>query len=755
MILRRSIPALLSFYLFQTAHAQIKVIGVQGDAELIRARGGAESTQLVGGEEVSEKDRIITGMDSAVQLQFGGNSVVVVKELTDFKVGEFAQDEDSARTRLWLKAGEVSAEVNPNKSGQSDFSVKTPTATCSVRGTGIDVAHAGGQTQQRTRHGAALFFSDSGRSMNNANQGATAEADGEFTTQSDQDLQEAVVTSLPSGASDGEEQAVENNGPQSNSGGAAPGDDAGAGASNDGLTNLVETVNQEVFDEIIGNNDLPLPDPDDPGRDVLAQLQARTGPGGGTESDIPGAPVGPDEFSALSLPVSSSLIVGATSTPVTHFVGKGSNAANEGLFRTVNGTITPLYFVGDSKTPFGQGGPITFDHFDFDGSFTADEPVLDSSDGNIVAFQATFDGSHKGIFVHDGDPGTGVLKVMVDNRGTHGQNFSTISNHFSLDGFIVNQPEVAFVGGDDSLVNEKIFFSKGVSDPCNPAFHEFGVSEQDAGFRASTSGSAFRDLSYRISDQGGGILRREVAFVADIAGGGGNEQGVFLQGINQDTSRASDPTMNNGFTNFESPTTIATTMQAIPDGAGVDRAGSSFDAFRSASISRNLDMNPGEVAFIGDGTLVNPGDFEGIFTTVGTAPGVTAVVDTASTYTISGFNSGSSFQFDHFDAVSFDSGIVSFSASLGGGSSGKGLFSAPLNADGTRADLLLNAATGDILATGNPNADGAINGITLGVNGADGAASALITVDAPPIGGGTDFTGIYQGGVPQGSPAIP
>src|SRR3990172_4170292 len=37
--------------------------------------------------------------------------------------------------RLWLKAGEVSAQVNPNKAGSSDFAVKMPTATASVRGT--------------------------------------------------------------------------------------------------------------------------------------------------------------------------------------------------------------------------------------------------------------------------------------------------------------------------------------------------------------------------------------------------------------------------------------------------------------------------------------------------------------------------------------------------------------------------------------------------------------------------------------------
>lgn len=780
MILRRALPTLLTLSLLQTAHAQIKVIAVEGDAELIRARGGAQSSRLVGGEEVSEKDRIITGMDSAVQLQFGGNSVVVVKELTDFKVGEFAQGEDSARTRLWLKAGEVSAEVNPNKSGASDFSVQTPTATCSVRGTGIDVAHANGQTQQRTRHGSAMFESAFGRILNNADMGAEADhEDGEFRSQSDQNLENAVVGSLPDGASDGEEDAVDSGGPHSNSGGAAPGDDAGAGASNDNLTGFVEEVNEDVFDELFGNNDLPdLPDPNDPDGGVgiltLVQLQARTGDPNTPGTIMPGTPpAGPDTFKNFSLPASSSAFDPCNPTlPVqyAYFVAEGTKANNQGLFRSNGGVVEPIFYKG-SPVFDPIVGTITFTGFDFDNQFTSpDEPVLDSSDGKIVAFQGTFEEAaspgvpRKGIFVHDGDPGTGTVRVMVDDRpGTHGRTFTSISNHFSLDGFLINQPEVAFVGNEGG--NDKVYFSKGFTNPGfspEQAINVIGVGVNDAnGFQADpNSGTSFRDLSYRISgnnsDPNNPIVRREVAFVGytdpDLDGPASIGAGVFLAGLDQNQALRGMP--GNGFAAFEPAQMIAHAGNAIPDSTGAAIAGSAFEDFRSVSISRNLGMHPGKVAFIGEGTIPS-GNFQGIFTNVGA--NLTAVVDTNSSYTLAGFNGGDTFKFAHFDAVTFDGGIPAFSALVNsptGDPLGSGLFNAPVDSNGRLVSLGALAGSGDIIATTNPAGNGTVISATLGINGADGAAAAQLLVDTPAVGD-PDFIGIYQGGSPTGGPAIP
>ena len=116
---------------------RIVVWHIKGDdAELIRA--GQEDTPipLVYGQELSVSDRIYTGMDTKVIIHFfANNSKVTIEELTDIKIAAFLVNTDIVRTRLWLKAGEISASIYRKSTVRSDFFVKTPTATASVRGT--------------------------------------------------------------------------------------------------------------------------------------------------------------------------------------------------------------------------------------------------------------------------------------------------------------------------------------------------------------------------------------------------------------------------------------------------------------------------------------------------------------------------------------------------------------------------------------------------------------------------------------------
>jgi sugar lactone lactonase YvrE len=119
----------------------IMVTNVIGEGELLVQ--GHENTPipLSGGEFVKPSDRIYTGIDSSVTLLFSDNSTVVIRELTDVQVGAFTSGADGVRTRLWLKAGEVNAKLNHGGAVRSDFQIKTPTATCSVRGTEFTVEY--------------------------------------------------------------------------------------------------------------------------------------------------------------------------------------------------------------------------------------------------------------------------------------------------------------------------------------------------------------------------------------------------------------------------------------------------------------------------------------------------------------------------------------------------------------------------------------------------------------------------------------
>lgn len=110
---------------------------VVGEVEVIRAGGGTEpltSTTLL-----RSGDRLVTGMDSSVQVALPDGSVVVVRELTDIQLQELTAGKDAVRTRLWLKAGEVSADVKPRRAATADFSCRLPTAMCGVRGTSFSL----------------------------------------------------------------------------------------------------------------------------------------------------------------------------------------------------------------------------------------------------------------------------------------------------------------------------------------------------------------------------------------------------------------------------------------------------------------------------------------------------------------------------------------------------------------------------------------------------------------------------------------
>lgn len=116
-----------------------KIVGLTGDPELHRPNG--EQVTLEAGMTVREGDSIVTGLDSTVTLSFRDEDIVEVKEATSVTIRELTQSEAEKRTRLWMKAGEVSVEVNPNQAPRSDYAVKTAIATASVRGTKFSVKH--------------------------------------------------------------------------------------------------------------------------------------------------------------------------------------------------------------------------------------------------------------------------------------------------------------------------------------------------------------------------------------------------------------------------------------------------------------------------------------------------------------------------------------------------------------------------------------------------------------------------------------
>lgn len=118
---------------------RVEVLAVTGEVELSPGGDDSRAYELKPGDRINRWDRIVTGLDSSVKLRFEDGTVVDVSELTDMKVLCFIDAGAAIQTIIWMRGGEVSATVNRAEERPSSFDVKTPTATCGVRGTKFTV----------------------------------------------------------------------------------------------------------------------------------------------------------------------------------------------------------------------------------------------------------------------------------------------------------------------------------------------------------------------------------------------------------------------------------------------------------------------------------------------------------------------------------------------------------------------------------------------------------------------------------------
>lgn len=89
------------------------------------------------GMALAKNTAISTGFKSVAVLTLG-SSVLTVKPLTKLSLEDIVRQQGSEQVKLYLSAGRVKAAVAAPAGGTTDFSVKSPSATASVRGTGFD-----------------------------------------------------------------------------------------------------------------------------------------------------------------------------------------------------------------------------------------------------------------------------------------------------------------------------------------------------------------------------------------------------------------------------------------------------------------------------------------------------------------------------------------------------------------------------------------------------------------------------------------
>ncbi len=156
--MKRIFLAVLALLAAATAFPQTAVFKeLSGKVEYQLA--GKEWRPANAGTEVPTGTMISTGFKSMALIALG-NASVLVKPLTRLTIDQIVRVEGSEAAKLFLIAGRVRAEVTPESGKKIDFSVRSSTATASVRGSGFDFD---GLNLERV-HGRIHFVSRIGQS---------------------------------------------------------------------------------------------------------------------------------------------------------------------------------------------------------------------------------------------------------------------------------------------------------------------------------------------------------------------------------------------------------------------------------------------------------------------------------------------------------------------------------------------------------------------------------------------------------------
>jgi hypothetical protein len=137
--MRKGFVVMLVFAGIWSAFAQegqTVILEARGTVE-IQDGGSAEWRAAAPGDAVGKNAVISTGFRSTALIALG-DSRISVRPLTRLALEELAQRDAAEDVRVYLRTGRVRAEVRPPSGGRTDFTVRSPIATASVRGTSFE-----------------------------------------------------------------------------------------------------------------------------------------------------------------------------------------------------------------------------------------------------------------------------------------------------------------------------------------------------------------------------------------------------------------------------------------------------------------------------------------------------------------------------------------------------------------------------------------------------------------------------------------
>lgn len=119
---------------------ELRVVCVEPDVAVHREGSADESWDPVEvGTVLKQGDEISCDPDGIAVVAFADNSTFTLKHTTMLKIASFFTEGGVIRLEILLKMGEVAATINKSEATKSDFRIKQPTATASVRGTSFSV----------------------------------------------------------------------------------------------------------------------------------------------------------------------------------------------------------------------------------------------------------------------------------------------------------------------------------------------------------------------------------------------------------------------------------------------------------------------------------------------------------------------------------------------------------------------------------------------------------------------------------------
>lgn len=178
----------------QTPNAVIKEL--TGRVE-VKAPGGAWKPAAKG-MALARNTAISTGFKSVVVLTLG-SSTLTVKPLTRLSLEEIVKLEGNEQVKLYLSAGRVKADVSAPTGGTTDFSVKSPSATASVRGTSFEFD----AVNLLVNEGVVTFVGANGQAVYIGAGGLSSIGAGGASSSSLQEAIDALAPLLPPGVDPG------------------------------------------------------------------------------------------------------------------------------------------------------------------------------------------------------------------------------------------------------------------------------------------------------------------------------------------------------------------------------------------------------------------------------------------------------------------------------------------------------------------------------------------------------------------------